>query len=338
MARTWFDIKAQADETVEVSIFDEIGYWGVTAKDFIDGIKPHKGKPLALSINSLGGDVFAGIAMFNALRNHGGEITVRVLGVAASAASLVAMAGDKIKMPRNSFMMVHNPWMFAAGNADELRDAADVLDKIGNALAGTYASRTGKTVEEVRKMLSEDTWLTAEEAVEAGFADEVEEDLKAAAAVFDIERLPENVRTVFNSANPKSSASPEPEDDETDDGDGFAENYARQIDAAGLSEYKATMVLAATDEASGRAEIARVREIVALCKLTDKESAIAAFVADSTPLADVRKRLVQMRATADENSHTDNARRQATNPAASGNKAAVKPADIWATRKAAIVN
>lgn len=337
MARTWFNIKAQADETVEVSIFDEIGYWGVTAKDFIDGIKPHKGKPLALSINSLGGDVFAGIAMYNALRNHGGEITVRVLGVAASAASLVAMAGDKIKMPRNAFMMVHNPWMFAAGNADELRDAADVLDKIGNALAGTYASRTGKTVEEVRKMLSEDTWLSAEEAVEAGFADEVEEEMKAAAAVFDLDRLPANVRTVFD-ATSAPQAGPDDDPEEPDDGDGFAERFAKDIEAAGLGEFKAHMVLSASDEASGRAEIARVREIVALCKLTDKESAAAGFVKDNTPLADVRKRLVAMRAQTDESTHTDNARRQGSAPVASGQKAAVKPADIWATRKAATVN
>ena len=93
-----------------------------------------------MEINSPGGDVFAGLAIYNALKGSGKEIVVKVMGVAASAASLIAMAGDKIVMPKNTFLMVHNPWSVAMGNAEELRQTADTLDKIGESLKATYAA------------------------------------------------------------------------------------------------------------------------------------------------------------------------------------------------------
>ncbi|MBN8494930.1 MAG: Clp protease ClpP, partial [Burkholderiales bacterium] len=143
--KNWFEIKARADDTAEVSIFDEIGAYGVSAKEFIDALKAHAGKKVTLSINSPGGSVFDALAMYNALRAHGAEITAKVMGVAASAASIIFMAGDKRVMPENAFLMIHNPLTFAYGNADELRDMAEVLDKIAASLVGIYVTRSGKS-------------------------------------------------------------------------------------------------------------------------------------------------------------------------------------------------
>ena len=105
----WFSFKAKAETGVEISILDEIGMWGVSAKEFIAELKQYAGQAITLTINSPGGSVFDALAIYNALRNSGGEVTTKVMGVAASAASLIFMAGDKRVMPENTFLMIHNP-------------------------------------------------------------------------------------------------------------------------------------------------------------------------------------------------------------------------------------
>lgn len=193
---------ASESESASVAIFDEIGFWGITAKDFITELSAVKAKTLNLEINSPGGSVFDGIAIFNALRNSGKTINVKVMGVAASIASVIAMAGDKISMPENTFMMVHQPWGVTMGNADDMREYADVLDKLNNSLVSTYVKRTGKSEDDIRAMLSQDTWMSAQEAVDLGFADEVTPAFQATAK-FDPTRLPDNVKAIFDAANAK---------------------------------------------------------------------------------------------------------------------------------------
>ena len=152
--KTWYSIQAKADQSADISIFDEIGFFGVNAKQFIGDLKAIDAKTIKLAINSPGGSVFDALAMYNALRQHPANVEVTVLGVAASAASLVAMAGDTIVMPENAFMMIHNPLNFAYGNADELREMADVLDKIGASLVATYANRTGLPEDEIKALIT----------------------------------------------------------------------------------------------------------------------------------------------------------------------------------------
>ena len=118
--KTWFHMKA-GEAADEIDIFDEIGVWGVTAKDFISDLRALKRPEITLSINSPGGSVFDGIAMYNALRNSGKKVTCRVLGVAASAASFVAMAGDTVQMSPQSMMMIHDAMGITMGNADDHR-------------------------------------------------------------------------------------------------------------------------------------------------------------------------------------------------------------------------
>lgn len=186
-AGTQFRALAPSDGRTEIDLFDEIGFWGVTAKDFREKIKAASGD-IVLKINSPGGDVFDGIAIYNELIGYAGRVRVEIVGMAASAASIVAMAGDEIAMADNAFMMIHNAWVLAIGNRHDLSDAASVLAKIDGALAKTYATRTGLGVRTIGKMMDDETWMTGAEAKESGFATELLQpaDKDAVSAKFDL--------------------------------------------------------------------------------------------------------------------------------------------------------
>jgi ATP-dependent Clp endopeptidase proteolytic subunit ClpP len=126
-----------------------------------------------LHINSPGGDVFDGIAIFNALKHHGASITVHIDGLAASMASVIAMVGNPVIMPENTMMMIHKPWGFAGGDANDMRDYAELLDKVESVLIPAYAEKTGKSPDEIAAMLEDETWMDGKECVAMGFADQV---------------------------------------------------------------------------------------------------------------------------------------------------------------------
>lgn len=136
---------------------------------------------ITLRINSVGGDVFEAQAMYSYLRSHPARVTVRVDGLAASAASLVAMAGDRIVMPENALMMIHDPSGFVMGDAEDMRDMADILDKIRETIAKAYVAKTGLGRDEIVRMMDEETWMSADEALSLGFCDEVEGAVQIAA-------------------------------------------------------------------------------------------------------------------------------------------------------------
>jgi ATP-dependent protease ClpP protease subunit len=160
--------------SADVYVYDRIGGWfGMTADDFVRDVASLDVDRIVLHLNSPGGDASEGVAIANVLRAHRAHVTVRVDGMAASAASVIAMAGDEIVMGIGSQLMVHDAWGYAMGNAAEMRKAADMLDSTSNALASTYAARTGDTTAEWRAVMEEETWYTADEAVEAGLADRV---------------------------------------------------------------------------------------------------------------------------------------------------------------------
>lgn len=149
---------------------------GVDTGALISEMQQHlDAKTVGVRINSVGGSAFGGVALYNALSSHPGLVTCSVEGLAASAASLVAMAGTT-KMGRGAMMMIHSPSTVAMGNAEELRKTADVLDKVQDALASIYTKKTGKTLDEVNDLLDDETWMTADEAFAAGFADEIAND------------------------------------------------------------------------------------------------------------------------------------------------------------------
>lgn len=189
MPETYRIQAAAAENAAELLIYGDIGdtWWGesVTAKSIAEQLQELDVEYITVRINSYGGAVSDALAIYNSLRRHPAAITVQIDGVAVSAASLIAMAGDTVEIGENSMFMVHAPWFVAVGNSKRLRDSADLLDKYADAMASSYARKTGKAVDEVRQLLTdgEDHWYTGAEAVEEGFADvlfENEEDSAAA--------------------------------------------------------------------------------------------------------------------------------------------------------------
>ena len=163
---------AASGDTVDIYIFDVIGYPFITSQDILYRI-PKGASVINVYLNTPGGDVFEGMAIYNMLCDHKATVNVIVTGVAASSGSLIAMAGDTIKMAKASFMMIHNPWSFMSGDADELRKEADVLDKISDVFATAYADKTGLGKKQLLTLMKEETWYAPEEAIAAGFANEI---------------------------------------------------------------------------------------------------------------------------------------------------------------------
>lgn len=172
-------LQAAADDSKDrsISVYDVIGYdfWtgeGVTAKRVAAILRNLGPGAVTVNINSPGGDLFEGLAIYNLLREHDGHVTVKVVGLAASAASIVAMAGDTVQMARAGFLMVHNTWVAAAGNRNDLREFAEFLEPFDVAMADIYAAHTDKPIEEMQALMDAETWIGGTKAIDDGFADE----------------------------------------------------------------------------------------------------------------------------------------------------------------------
>ena len=169
----WFRIENKTESAAEVYIYDEIGYWGTTATAFAETLRELDVDTITLHINSPGGEVWDGVAIYNTLVDHKAKIIVMVDGLAASAASFIAQAGDEVVMQQGSTFMIHDASSAFWGNADEMRRGADVLDKVSDNIAAIYADRAGGTKDEWRTIMKAESWYNAEETVEAGLADRV---------------------------------------------------------------------------------------------------------------------------------------------------------------------
>ena len=172
-AKQWFKFTDQADGSHEVLIMDEIGFGGVTAKEFIGELsKVPAGHSLTVGINSGGGDVFDGLAIYNALSRRK-NVTTRIDGIAASIASVIAMAGKEVQAPENTMLMVHDPSGMTIGTSKDHTKTAEALDKIRDQIAGVYGDKTGMDAGMITDMMAEETWMTARQAAENGFVDTV---------------------------------------------------------------------------------------------------------------------------------------------------------------------
>lgn len=158
--------------TTRIDLMEEIGFWGITAQDFVDELLAIDASTIELHVNSPGGDVFDGLAIMNALADHKATVNVVVDGLAASAASFIAMAGDSVKMNRGSQLMIHDALGFCVGNAADMEEMVTLLGRISDTIAGIYADRAGGTAEDWRALMRAETWYSATEAVDAGLADE----------------------------------------------------------------------------------------------------------------------------------------------------------------------
>ncbi len=184
--KSWYAMSAAGNQSAEVLIYDEIGMWGITAKRFAEDLKDLGNiKNLNVRINSPGGSVTDGNAIYNIIRNHEAYVTVDIDGIALSMGSVIAMAGDHINMADNALFMIHNPWGGAMGDADEMRKTADVMDKMKKTLLSSYTKKTGLSEAVISDMMDDETWLDAAEALEQGFIDEISGEIELA-AVFDL--------------------------------------------------------------------------------------------------------------------------------------------------------
>jgi ATP-dependent protease ClpP protease subunit len=188
VAQKWYAFKNSPDKggEVELSIYDEIGAYGVGAKEFIAELRQHKGQHVHLRINSPGGEIIDGSAIANALNRHDGGVTVHIDGLAASMAGYIAMSGRPVLMAENALLMIHNPWTIAAGESDDLRKQADLLDTMKSALVRGYQRKSGMDSTEISRLMDEETWLTALEATALGFVDAIEDGIPAAASAKDL--------------------------------------------------------------------------------------------------------------------------------------------------------
>lgn len=177
LGRWQADIRAAADGEADntISILGVIGADffgdGVTARRVAGALRAIGDRDVVVNINSPGGDFMEGLAIYNLLRDHKQKVTVKVLGMAASAASIIAMSGDRIEVPRAGFLMIHNTWVMAVGDRNDLHNIADVLQSFDKASADVYAARSGMDAKDVAKMMDKETWLAGSDAVDRGFAD-----------------------------------------------------------------------------------------------------------------------------------------------------------------------
>ena len=167
---------SEGDSGAVISIYGSIGedLWSIdggwTAKRLSAELKAIGNKPVEININSGGGNFFEGIAMYNVLREFASKVTIKVIGLAASAASIIAMAGDEILMGDGSFIMIHNAWAVAIGNQNDLRATADMLAPFDAAMAAIYSSRTGMEKSQIETLMDAETWLDPQKAIDDGFA------------------------------------------------------------------------------------------------------------------------------------------------------------------------
>jgi ATP-dependent Clp protease protease subunit len=339
--RRWYEFRAQA-RGAEIAIYDEIGAFGIPARAFLDELKAlGPVAELTVRINSPGGSVFDGVAIYNALKRHQAAITVWIDGVAASIASMVAMAGDEVVMPENAMLVLHDPSGLVAGTAGDMRAMADALDKMAAGMVAAYRDKSGRDDAEIEALLAAETWLSAAEAVELGFADRVEQPVRMAAH-FDLSRfgnVPPQLAALSASTNPQEDVMPDPQNkrpgrsapatqvEDKHDAQATADDDA--MPSAQLGEpvepaqpggpepqHAAAAAPAAVETVAPptaqvidldavraeerRATLAQVSEVHELCALAGRGDLAAGFIAKATPVAQIRRALLEARAAEDE--------------------------------------
>ncbi|KVN33634.1 peptidase S14 [Burkholderia pyrrocinia] len=349
--KRWWDIRAQASadggRVAEIRIYGDIGFWGTDADLFASKLDEvaATATSIVVAINSMGGDVFDAFTIYNALRRHAGKVTGRVDGVAASAASLILMACDTIVMPANAMLMIHNPHTVAAGEAEDFRRLADLLDSTGANILAAYVQRSGLSEDDVRAMMNAETWLTASQAKEQGFCDSIEEPISIAAyagaarLAARFSAVPAEIRAVLENDGepppnpPADPAPPPPPPSAKPDVTALASHvYATCRDAR--IEHCAEGIVLATglrDRATVDAAIRSAQDIAGICLAASLTELTAGFVADGLTPDQVRARLFE-RVTASQSSITNRPAPGASNTPQVDARAP-RAASIYAARK-----
>ena len=295
---SWYRINNVAEDPskpLEVEIYDEIGTWGVTAKQFVDELKAADDgqRNIVIAINSIGGEMGDGFAIHNALQRLGERVTARIDGFALSSAGVVAMGAHRVQMHDNAMLMMHNPWTFAAGDSEEFRKIADIMDQMVEGIVASFKHRTLNVDDaELRRMINAETWLTAQEAKDQGFVDEV---LTGAGSVSNASSL--RILNRYNNmpaavkaqmANPPADPpEPEPEPEPDPEGDppdmvALAALATAECAKAGIADQAQVIIQASglKDEASVRTAVKQAKDVRALCIMAKQPDLAAGFIQD----------------------------------------------------------
>jgi ATP-dependent Clp protease protease subunit len=354
--KRWYEFRAQM-KRAEIVVYDEIGAFGIPAKAFLDELKALGPiAELTVRINSPGGSVFDGVAIYNALKRHDAAITVWIDGIAASIASMIAMAGDEIVMPENAMLVLHDPSGLVAGTAADMRAMAEALDRMKAGMVAAYRDKSGRDDAEIEALMREETWLSAQEALDLGLADRVEAPV-GMAAHFDLSRFrnpPPQLAAILTSSTPQEDQMADPQKTKRKPdaveataagtvatGPGTEQIAASEGDQPAEAAEPASTPAAAADSPQARAGIpgaaaaahqqttptapaaaaqpiaqvidldavraderkatlAYVAEVHELCAIAGRGDLAAGFIGKATPVAQIRRALLEARAAEDE--------------------------------------
>jgi ATP-dependent Clp endopeptidase proteolytic subunit ClpP len=243
-----------SDGTTRIDLYDEVGPYGVSAKEFRAELKRAEGRDVVVRVNSPGGSVTDGLAIYNDLVAHPARVRIEVSGIAASIASIIAMSGDEVVMHPHSFMMIHNSHTLSLGDARVHDEVAQVLRKIDGSMADTYAARSGQDARAIKRMMDAETWFTAKEAKDAGLITEVAAEHFEPQAHFDLSifsNAPAGLTTSFEAGTIDPNTISNPRD------------YERFLRDAGMSRSRAKALAAGYRSLEQREADSEERELAA---------------------------------------------------------------------------
>jgi ATP-dependent protease ClpP protease subunit len=345
--KSWYTLQASGEaeqRSIEIFVYGEIGAWGVTANQFVQDLRAMDDgeSPVIVAFNSIGGDLFDGLAIHNALSRLGERCTGRIDALAASAASVAVCGAHRVVIAANAMLMIHNPYTYAGGDAEDFRRVADVLDQTLEAIIAAYKSKAPDIDEaELRRMVNAETWLTANEAVALGLADEVGDGLKVSACLGQ-----GSVLQRFQNAPPELLAQldeepevepPEPDPAPVLDAAKLALMVTQGCAAAGIGNL-VDPLLATTkleSEAVVQAALTKAKALHGLCVAARLPELTGEFISAGLDEAAVRARLFDKLVGSGGGFEINNSLPLDDDPAPTIKAKQVDTQSIWATRQAA---
>lgn len=347
--QNWYRIKAETlaeQTTIEIYIYGEIGGWGITANQFIQDLKAIDDgvSPIVAAFNTIGGDLFDGLAIHNALNRLGERCTARIDALAASAGSVAACGAHRMVMASNAMLMIHNPWTFTAGDAEDLRKVADVLDQTLEAIIAAYKAKSPDIDEaELRRMVNAETWLTAQEALALGLADEIGSgvEVKAClgqgAAMQRYRQTPKALLDQLNAVEPEPDQDDPPTDPEPADASALALLITKECGAAGINNLIEPLIASTklADHATVQAAITQAKCVRDLCVAARLPELTAEFVTAGLGKEAVQARLFDKLVSSGKGFEIDNSLPLQDDPPAKVQARQPDHQDIYAARRAA---
>lgn len=355
----WYSITAAAEgstdsKVIEVYVYGEIGAWGITANQFIQDLKAidDGASPIVVAFNTNGGDLFEGLAIHNALNRLGERCTGRVDALAASAGSVAVCGAHRVVMASNAMLMIHNPYTWVGGDAEDLRRVADVLDQAFEAMIAAYKAKAPNIDDaELRRLVNDESWLTASEAVALGLADEVGNGVKVQACLGQgaamaryrntpqalLDQLKASKDGVTEPVNPETDSEPAPPAPNASDSAALALMITQACNKAGISNLIEPLIDSTklADEATVQAALTRAKSVRDLCVAARLPEMTAEFVQAGLDATAVRARLFDKLVGAGKGFEIDNSLPPADDLPDKVQAKAPNPSSIWAARRQA---